>query len=142
MNLEKEKKKTFEEHLTAEIEKSGYPLEIEISSLLDKEYRVLNTHYYFDEEAKKGRDIDIYAIPRDVDNNFIKTDKFVVITDLAIECKKSDTHAWIFYTRPYTSVDRSADISGQFDTSVPKLGTIRDHAFKWLRWGYNAQIAL
>lgn len=59
-----EKKKTLEDHLIEKIKESGYPLEIEISTLLDKEYLVFNTQYYFDDEIKRGRDIDIYAIPR------------------------------------------------------------------------------
>lgn len=51
----KEKNRTLEDHLIKRIKKSGYPLEIEISNLLDKKYVVFNTHYYFDEERKFRR---------------------------------------------------------------------------------------
>lgn len=61
--MESEKRRTVEDHLIEKIKESGYPLEIEISTLLDKEYVVFNTQYYFDEEIKQGRDLDIYAIP-------------------------------------------------------------------------------
>lgn len=63
MIMKPEEKKTLEDHLIKAIKKSGYPLEIEISNLLDKDYVVFNTQYYFDEKAKQGRDIDIYASP-------------------------------------------------------------------------------
>lgn len=101
-----EKKKTLEDHLIKRIKESGYPLEIEISTLLDNEYLVFNTQYYFDEETKQGRDIDIYAIPLlnvDLLVDDVLTNRFAPFrlrTEIAVECKKSDTHAWVFYTRP------------------------------------------
>jgi len=115
-------RRTLENHLTEEIKRSGYPLEIEVSSLLDKDYIVFNTQYYFDEDIKQGRDIDIYAIPfLNVDD--IADDKLAPLglrTEIAIECKKSETHAWVFYTRPLIPPVSRLYIGGQFSDTIPK----------------------
>jgi len=132
-----EKKKTLEEHLIKRIKKSGYPLEIEISNLLDKDYVVFNTKYYFDEETKKGRDIDIYASPSyfDVDRKLVDLEKkllpFKLRTEIAVECKKSETHAWVFYTSQNVKLS-GYHISGQVKTSVPKRRTFSTDSFEWI----------
>lgn len=43
------------------VNKSGYPLEMEVSALLDDKWEVENTSYYYDFDENKGRDIDIVA---------------------------------------------------------------------------------
>lgn len=127
-----EKKKTLDDHYLEEIKKSGYPLEIRISNLLDNRgYVVFNTHYYFDEEAKQGRDIDIYAMPKECHPKEDKLAPFNVRTELVIECKKSETHAWFFYTRPRIPMS-SIYISGQYRTTVPQPETYSAQSFKSL----------
>ena len=107
MKTEEGKKRTLEDHLIEKIKESGYPLEIEVSNILDPDYIVFNTSYYFDADAQEDRDIDIYAIPNESTRVF--TDKelakkmkpFYLRTEIAIECKRSTTHCWIFFTRPF-----------------------------------------
>ena len=111
--------KNLDEYLKAKISESGYPLEIEISGLLDSEYFVRNTFYYFDKEAESGRSIDIYASPKFTDLKGFE--KIIPFCNLVIECKKSSSHAWIFFTRPYGSDSKSEDISGQIKSSIPKV---------------------
>ena len=120
------KNRNSKDYLIKRIKQSGYPLEIRISDILDNdEYYVSNTQYYFDEDTKQGRDIDIFASPLffDLDKKLIdlenKLRPFRVRTDMAIECKKSQTHAWVFYTRPNVKLS-GYHVSGQFKTSVPK----------------------
>jgi len=114
------KRRTLEEHLIEKIKESGYPLEIEISNLLDeKSYVVFNTQHYFDEESKQGRDIDIYAMPIEFLPLEEKLAPFYLRTEVAIECKKSETHAWVFYTRPHIPMSWIY-MDGQCRTSVPK----------------------
>lgn len=131
-----EKNRTLENYLIKRIKKSGYPLEIEISNLLDKEYVVFNTQYYFDEEVKQGRDIDIYAMPLDVatDTKLVEMEKklvpFKLRTDIAVECKKSETHAWVFYNRENIPLS-GYHISGQFKTSVPTPKRFTTDSFEW-----------
>jgi len=83
-----------------ELARTGYPLEIEISSMLDNKYSVTNNEYFFDWEEEKAREIDIAAYPLKREHQDAKIEPFRVVHRLAIECKKSNTHAWIFLTRP------------------------------------------
>ena len=130
MNQEKEKD-TLEDYLIEKMKKSGYPLEIEISDSLENErFVVFNTQYYFDEEAKQGRDIDVYAIPLEPDPVDDRLLPFSLTTDLAIECKKSDTHAWVFYTRPRIPMS-SIYMTGQYRTTVPEPKEHSTESFEW-----------
>lgn len=119
MKSEEEKKRTLEDHLIEKIKESGYPLEIEVSIMLDPDYIVFNTSYYFDEDAQQDRDIDIYAIPMENTEVFTneklakKMDPFFLGTEVAIECKKSTTHCWIFFTRPFLKPS-NLHTSGQY----------------------------
>ena len=94
--------KTLEEHLKEEIIKTGYPLEIEISDLLEERWIVFNNDTYLDTEERKSREIDIFAIhlsePEQLAGE-VEPPLFVM-TELIVECKKTDTHAWVFFTRP------------------------------------------
>lgn len=95
------------DHLKGEIKKSGYPLEIEISSLLDKNWNeVLNTDSYYDTDEKKMRDIDINA------SRFFEEYAPILDVNLTIECKKDDNFAWVFFTRPLKY--DIEDIDGQY----------------------------
>jgi hypothetical protein len=105
----------LKEHLRDEIERTGFPLEIETYSILKSHnWIAFANDYYFDNEERKEREIDLYAIPMpEIDEKFnIKNpvDPFTLDVELAIECKKSDTHAWVFFTRP---VDSGFFYSGQ-----------------------------
>ena len=133
-----EKKRTLEDHLIEKIKESGYPLEIEISALLDKKYIVFNTQYYFDEEIEQGRDIDIYAIPffnlERFSNEELaeKFGPFELRTEIAVECKKSDTHAWVFYTRPLIRPVSVIYTDGQYSDDFSSIGIVspvRSHLF-------------
>jgi len=126
-----EGKETLEEYLVERVKKSGYPLEIEISDVLEREnFVVFNTQYYFDEERKQGRDIDIYALPLKPDTADDRIRPLILSTDVAIECKKSETHAWVFYTRPRIPMS-SIYISGQFRTTVPQPEEFTTDSFEW-----------
>jgi hypothetical protein len=128
---EKEGKGTLEDYLFEKVKKSGYPLEIETSNSLENEkFVVFNTQYYFDEEARQGRDIDIYALPLEPDPLDDKLLPFVLTTDVSIECKKSETHAWVFYTRPRIPMS-SIYMEGQYRATVPKPQRFSTDSFEW-----------
>jgi len=129
---QEEGKDTLKDYLIEKVKKSGYPLEIEISDSLEKQkFVVFNTQYYFDEEAKQGRDIDIYALPLEPDPYDDKLLPLFLRTDVAIECKKSETHAWVFYTRPRIPMS-SIYMRGQYRTTVPKPEKFPTGSFEWL----------
>lgn len=73
MKTEEGKERTLKNHLIERIKESGYPLEIEMSNILDPDYIVFNTSRYFDADAQQDRDIDIYAIP--MENTRVFTDE-------------------------------------------------------------------
>lgn len=95
--------------LREQIEKTGYPLEIEISSILDSKWEVVNTESYFDTDEKKMRDIDIRA-----DKPVIQ-ELMPLFLDvkLVVECKRDRDFAWVFFTRPL-KFDWIGDIDGQY----------------------------
>lgn len=125
-------KDTLEDYLFEKLKKSGYPLEIETSNSLENEkFVVFNTQYYFDEEAQQGRDIDIYALPLEPDPLDDKLLPFVLTTDVSIECKKSETHAWVFYTRPRIPMS-SIYMEGQIRVTVPRPKEFSADSFEWL----------
>lgn len=77
--------------------KTGFPVELEMISCLNfRGWRPTPHEYYFDYEESKAREIDIIAsrYPMKYAPNFD------VFTLLAIECKKSETNAWIFFNAP------------------------------------------
>lgn len=129
--MKPEETRTLEEHLTEQIKKTGYPLEIETSNLLEnKNFVVFNTQYYFDEEIQQGRDIDIYALPLRPDPVDDRLHPFSLSLFSAIECKKSETHAWVFYTRPRLPMS-SINMKGQYETTVPELKEFSPDSFEW-----------
>lgn len=97
--------------LKMQIEKSGKPLEIVVSSLLDK-YKwksVANTDTFVDREEGKLRDIDICASRDDL---LPRIGNLQLETYLTLECKNDPGMAWIFFTRPFKF--NVVDIAGQY----------------------------
>ena len=77
-----------------EIMKTGFPLEMEILSLLNSgNWFATPSDYYFDSDLNIAREIDIRASFKGKK----KTSDFEVHPFLAVECKKSETHAWVFF---------------------------------------------
>ena len=102
--------KTLEEKLIEDINKSGYPLEIEISSILDDKWDLFNNAYYLDKNTGKEREIDIVALRTTIRKGKSRI-LFTTQVVLVIECKKSNTHAWVFFSRPTIY---AALLSGQY----------------------------
>lgn len=115
------------DYLKDEIRKTGYPLEIEISSLLDGKWdKVVNTAPYFDKTEKKLRDIDIDAFRQIYAKNGIEYEPH-----LTIECKKSDNMAWVFFMRnmKWDEVFPWGQVHGQYIDGlqrVTELGLCND----------------
>ena len=95
------KKKDLKEFLREEIAKSGFPLEIEVSSILESlQWVVLNNQPFRDPDEEALRSIDVYAFHSPTTYEFSKNLPFGFSPKLLIECKKSNSHAWVFFTRP------------------------------------------
>ena len=89
----------IKDFLKDRIAKTGYPLEIEISSILDRDWHVYNTEAYVDRDEGKLRDVDIRAERFAVDRDTL------LWSNLVIECKKDENFAWVFFTRPMSFDD-------------------------------------
>lgn len=90
------------------IEKTGYPLELRISQLLQNAgYHVANNLYYVDKDEGKGREIDLRALKH---YGFHGEGMKSVRHCLLLECKKSSGKPWVIFTSPETPYD--LDIRG------------------------------
>ena len=95
------KEKTLKDHLIDEIKRSGYPLEICISSILeDNDWVVLNNQPFRDSDEDKLRSVDILAFHNPTSYDFNKHKPLGFAPNLIVECKKSENHAWVFFSRP------------------------------------------
>lgn len=85
------------DRIKRDIKKSGFPLEIEVSSkLLQHGWGELIHDYYIDEEEGKIRETDVTAFRRiDIDC----PDYGFFHVSLLIECKKRSEKPWVFFTR-------------------------------------------
>ncbi|MGD0175697.1 MAG: hypothetical protein ABSC50_02600 [Candidatus Bathyarchaeia archaeon] len=94
-------KKSLTQHIMEQLMKTGYPLEIEVSDIMEHDWSVFNNLPYVDEKESKTREIDIYAVhlsePAQITE---RKSAFFIATSAVVECKKSDTQAWVFFTRP------------------------------------------
>lgn len=75
------------------IEKSGYPLELYVSSIIEDKYVFSNNQYYFDHDENVARTIDIYVWSL-LDFRLPTTG---ISCSMAVECKKSEKNAWVFF---------------------------------------------
>jgi len=101
MNMS-EKKKAMEGHIREQLLATGFPLEIEVSDMMEKaDWIVLNNQPYLDEDEDKTREIDIFAIHMTEADQFMTEPRspFFIATDMIAECKKSSTSVWALFTR-------------------------------------------
>lgn len=98
------------DYLKEKICKTGFPLEIEISSLLRDRWDVFHREIYFDRDEKKTRDIDLlafYPLPLG------KLLPLLPHLGMVIECKKNENFAWVFFTVPMEYAPEES-IDGQY----------------------------
>lgn len=108
----KKEGKKLKDYLLEEIAKSGFPLEIEVSSILEnRDWVVLNNQPFRDPDKDELRSVDILAFHEPTASDFSRYRRLAFSPRLVIECKKSISHAWVFFTRPETS--KVFSMSGQ-----------------------------
>jgi hypothetical protein len=90
------------EFIKKEIIKTGFPLEIEISSILKEDrWEVMSSAPYFDMDESRWREINIKAYKSAYEGSQGKLIKPYRLTlALIIECKKSEEFAWVFFPQP------------------------------------------
>lgn len=94
-------------YVAEQILRSGFPLEIELSELLEaRHWEVMPSVSYYDFDLDEFREIDLLAyktIARSVKDapNY----PYEIVIALVIECKKREGVAWVFFPRPRRSDD-------------------------------------
>ena len=89
--------------IQADLKKSGFPLEIVVSSILAKKgWTVRNQAYYTDQTENKGRTVDIMS--HKAEFGTIGDYDRINLT-LIIECKKSNK-PWLFYTNKMNTEEK------------------------------------
>lgn len=92
--------KSCKEKVREDILKSGFPLELEVSNILEsKEWVASPKEYILDRESDKEYELDIRGIKTNTSKTKEKNYDFVSSFNLYIECKKSEKHPWVFFTR-------------------------------------------
>jgi len=88
------------DHIRKEVLKTGFPLELEVFSMLKPGPWVVTAQdYYYDEDEKKARYVDLSAFSAPIvkGGRLVKpVEPIEFIWNLAIECKKSAKN-WIFF---------------------------------------------
>lgn len=117
------------ENIKNDIKLSGFPLEVFISSILIKNgWNVENQVYYFDEEEKKSRTVDMIGHKSEFRaiGNYDR-----VNFSLVLDCKKSVT-PWVFYTIQRTAEEQFLESLASFKYfSNPDV--VKSHTFiEWL----------
>jgi hypothetical protein len=96
----------LDRRIIEDIAKTGYPLEIRASLVLQAQgWVVTHNPAYFDPEEHKGREVDINAskgwqVPRPGPM------KDMLLCSLFVECKKSDK-PWVFFLTPVAQFERA-----------------------------------
>jgi len=81
----------------------GYPLEIETASTLEsRKWAIFPTHFYLDMDTQKAREIDILSFYEPVASNFKELKPLAFSPKLIVECKKTQDHSLILFTRKNT----------------------------------------
>jgi hypothetical protein len=94
-----------------EIEKSGFPFEMEIAFVLkENKWEVLPSASYWDEDEGKWREIDIKAYKSVHQTPHGETIKpYSISVALIIECKKTDEFGWVFF--PWSRDTKEIELS-------------------------------
>jgi hypothetical protein len=120
----------LEGKILKEISKTGFPLELRVSELLNNMgYYVANNLYYVDLDEDKGREIDLRAL-KNYDFK-IENKQYFVRHCLLIECKKSSEKPWVIFSSPETSYDSEyfdVDCLGaDFDADTEEIQKAFEH---------------
>jgi len=114
-----EKNNELKNKIKKEIDKSGHPVSLKASLILNKKgWYVKNAPIYFDKRTKTNREIDIVAQKK---SNFVK-DAF---DTLIIECKKQKKNPWVFFKQHKLN-------KNVFSLNIDIVETTEGRVYDWL----------
>jgi hypothetical protein len=118
----------LERKILQDIAKTGYPLEIRASLVLEAQgWSVTHNPAYLDPEEQKAREIDIRAVMSwDVEKP--GGSKHFLACNLLVECKKS-TNPWVFFVTPVARSEQADHLRyySSIENLVEKLWTKGDY---------------
>ncbi|MEO8621923.1 MAG: hypothetical protein ABI625_12710 [bacterium] len=104
---------SFQQKIAKWLERSGYPLEMDVAALVTKHgFSTYQSEYYLDLESRDTREIDVVGVLEAQD------DVLKLRLTLAIECKTTKDKPWVVFTGatdgpgPYDVRDRAASTLG------------------------------
>ena len=138
-NKDESLKKSLEERLLEDINKSGFPLELRVShELLTRGYFVEHNVYYVDKDEKKGREIEISALRNSQSHPREKEPTWVRVR-LLVDCKKAQADKpWVIFTSPVTHYESYARTIMQAGLHEPEkleadsIASVTAHHPYWL----------
>lgn len=90
---------TLKEKLLKDIKETGYPLELQISNIFEKNgWDVLHNAYYIDKDEKKGREIDLIVSDFQSQSDEKNKQYIEYSYSLIIEIKQANAKPWVFFT--------------------------------------------
>lgn len=90
------------ENILKEIQKTGYPFELQVSKNFSvNNWSLIYNSYYIDKDENKGREIDLiaYLNKKEISEDF----SFELNWDLIVEIKQSLDKPWVFFTMEESS---------------------------------------
>lgn len=109
-------KKTYEEKVSNEINKTGFVLEYEVTDAFSKAgWNLINNKYYLD---------DIHNVPREIDIVAYKVEEIFevyVYTSLLISCKKNESDNWAFLVKALDKNDPNLNWKPIENTTSSKI---------------------
>ena len=113
----------IEEKIKKSLIQSGFPLELETTSILEeKDWLIFPNEYIYDDDACEEHEVDVISLKTverlTSDKKFKLQTRFKII----IECKKSEKHPWVFFMRNKQAFDKAEKMikhCTNFGTSKP-----------------------
>ena len=115
-------KECIEEKIKKDLIKSSFPLELEVSIILEKNGWTIFPNEYISDEVGNNYEIDTLAIKSVISKTKDNKEEIRSFFQLIIECKKCQKHPWVFFIRERQKYDDNADLikhAHNFGTNRP-----------------------
>ncbi len=126
----------FTDKILQEIEKSGFPLELEIIEKLRGEGVLTFPNISFQVQNGLTHEIDILSI---IFDKIYEPKSGVAGIQLLVECKKTEKYPWVFFDEGYNPLTDAFGLGAKVDYSTDVV--INDKKFNPLQSMFNTQFA-
>ena len=127
--------KEFTNKIKQEIEKSGFPLELEIVETLRSMGILSYPNISFQDENGLTHEIDIFSIIFDEKHPWKNGPTGI---QLVVECKKTDKYPWVFFDEGYNPLSDAFDVGNKVDCSTDLI--VEGEKFNPVQSIFNSQL--